>query len=164
MNQDPKQNLLETLQKFDAVMLTTRRLDGKLHARPMVMAEISESGELWFVASRKSSAATEAIADPYAVITGQHGDTYVCVNGVLDVVDDPALLRVYWREAWMAWFPKGKTDPDLVLLCMRPVSGEYWSAGGQPLRHFFQEVEALVSGGAPPPNNNEVERHAHVRL
>src|SRR4051812_5268103 len=98
MNQDPKQSLLETLLKFDTVMMTTRRHDGKLHARPMAVAEIAESGELWFVASRESTATSEALADPYAVITGQHGGTYACVNGVIDVVQDPVRVRAYWRD------------------------------------------------------------------
>jgi len=162
-NNDPKQNLLETLQKFETVMMTTRRRDGKLHARPMAMAKISDD-YLWFVAARESTATAEALADAFAVITAQDGGTYACVNGVIEVIVDPVRVRTYWRDSWTGWFPKGKEDPDLVLLRMRPTSGEYWTPGGDGLRHFFDEVQALLNGDPPLPNVNEIERHAHVRL
>jgi general stress protein 26 len=81
----------------------------------------------------------------------------------MDIVDDRARVRALWHDAWKVWFPLGKEDPEIILMHLRPESGEYWSTRGTAgIRYLFEAAKALITGeraasGAP-------EQHAKVRM
>ena len=165
MNSDPdtRHKLIEILQKFDTVMVVNEGRDGTLHGRPMAVADITPSGELWFVTSRDSEKAREVAEEARTVVTGQQHGAYVSITGRMDVVNDRERVHALWKDAWKVWFPNGVSDPEIVLLRLDPDAGEYWSTGGTAgIRYLFEAAKALVNGDRPA--TTEPEQHAKVAM
>jgi general stress protein 26 len=157
------ETMIETLKKFDTLMVITDARNGAFHGRPMAVADVTESGELWFVTSRDSEKVREVHAVGRSVITGQQSGAYVSLSGNIETVDDRELVRKLWKDAWKVWFPDGKEDPQIVLLRFNPESGEYWSTSGVAgIRYLFEAARALLSGERP--HSTDPEQHAKVRM
>jgi general stress protein 26 len=160
---DKKQKLVEILKKVDTVMLVSDATNGTMHGRPMAIADVEPNGDLWFVTSRASEKTRELKADARALVTAQGSSLYASVSGRIDVVDDRRKVNELWKEMWKVWFPKGKEDPDIVLLHLRPDTGEYWdNAGTEGIRYLFEAAKALLSGEKAQPN--DPEQHAKVKM
>lgn len=160
---DLRQNLLDILKKLDTVMVVNAGRDRVLHGRPMAVADVEADGTLWFMAARDSEKTREVDADERALVTGQDGRTYLSVSGRMAVVDDHAKVLELWRESWKVWFPKGKDDPEIVLMRLRPEMGEYWSASGAAgVRYLFEAAKAYLSGERP--SVEDPDQHAKVKM
>lgn len=145
--EDVKAKLVRTLQKLDTVMVTTTAENGTLHARPMAVADVGEHGEMCFVTSKDSEKTHEVLHDARALVTAQDKNLYVSLSGTLCVVDDRKRVDELWKESWKAWFPNGKGDPSIVLICLRPEIGEYWDqTGTKGLKYLFQAARAVLDG------------------
>ena len=60
------------------------------------------------------------------------------------------------------WFPEGKADPDLVLLCVHPESVEYWdTSGSKGARFLWEATKAYVRGSRP---QEEQGTHGALRV
>lgn len=163
MDEDNRQKILEALEKFHTVMVISEGRDGSFHGRPMAIAKVEKSGDIWFVTSRDSEKTREIAADARVVITAQEGLSYVSLTGQMDVVLDPALVRKLWRDYWRVWFPRGEQDPDLVLLRFRPDMAEYWTTGGlAAIRYFFNAAKALLNGERM--KTDDGSQHVKVQL
>jgi general stress protein 26 len=160
---DKKQKLVEILKKVDTVMLVSDATNGTMHGRPMAIADVEPSGDLWFVTSRASEKTRELQANARALATAQGSSLYASVSGRIDLVDDRRKINELWKDMWKVWFPKGKEDPDIVLLHLRPDTGEYWdNAGTEGIRYLFEAAKALISGEKAQPN--DPEQHAKVKM
>ena len=160
---DKKQKLVEILKKLDTVMLVTEGSSGSMHGRPMAIADVEPNGDLWFVTSRSSEKTRELSADSRALATAQGSDLYASVSGRVTMVDNRPKVHELWKEMWKVWFPKGKDDPEIVLLHLRPDAGEYWSnAGAEGIRYIFEAAKALITGEKAQPN--DPEQHAKVKM
>jgi general stress protein 26 len=164
MTQDnPTEKMIETLKKFDTLMVITDARNGAFHGRPMAVADVTDTGELWFVTSRDSEKVREVHAVGRSVITGQQTGSYVSLSGHIETVDDREKVRALWNEAWKVWFPDGKEDPQILLLRFRAETGEYWSTSGMGgIRYMFAAAKALLTGERP--HSNDPEEHAKVRM
>lgn len=159
---DAKLKLLDALRTFETVMVITHGPDGNLHARPMAVAAVDATGEVWFVTTRESAKAGEAIADPRVTVTGQSPGLYLAIAGELDTIHDPARIQALWRPSWSVWFPQGKADESLLLLRLRPAVGEYWDERGLGgLRYLFEVAKARLAGETP---RDDVLPHARIPL
>lgn len=150
MTHSAEHHLHELLGGFDTAMLITHAANGSINARPMGVAEISKSGELYFVTSAPSSKVKEIQNDSDVTLIFQSKKTFVSLNGTAVVAKDPALVERLWSEAWKLWFPKGKTDPSIRMLKISPVDAEYWdNSGMQGISYAFEAAKAYVSGKTP---------------
>ena len=51
---------------------------------------------------------------------------------------------------WRVWNPGGKDDPNLCLIAVHPVEGEYWdTAGARGVRFLVEAAKAYLSGTKP---------------
>ena len=109
-------------------MLTTQTATGETHSRPMLVHGVDENGWLWFLTDRSSRKTCELIQNPRASVTFQsaRGDRFVSVYGTAIVVRDEFYVKRFWNPTYRAWFPKGKRDPELVLVAVRAARAEYW--------------------------------------
>ncbi|SMP67195.1 General stress protein 26 [Neorhodopirellula lusitana] len=135
------EKLVDLMNDFDTAMLVTRTDDGKLDARPMAVAELTDSGELWFVTDRTSGKIADLMLDREVAVTMQASGKYVSVSGEARVIDDREKVEALWSEAWKVWFPGGKSDPSITLLKIVPERGEYWDNSG------FTGVKYLIKAG-----------------
>jgi general stress protein 26 len=129
-------------------MLTTHTKNGETHTRPMLVHEIDEGGWLWFVTDRDSRKTCELSQNPRATIAfaSSKGDRFVTVQGTAVVVRDNLKLKQLWNPTLRAWFPRGRRDPDIVLVAMRVSRAEYWLAPRTRLVRVYGRVKAALTG------------------
>lgn len=144
------QKLIDLIKDFENAMLVTRSHDGTLVARPMAVADATESGDLWFVTDRHSGKITDLTVDADVAVTMQSDRKFVTLSGKCRVVDDPSKIESLWKEVWKVWFPEGKTDPSLVLLKVETTHGEYWDNSGMAgLKYLITAGKAYLQGERP---------------
>ena len=145
-----RERLLETLRELETVMVATNADNGTIHARPMAIAEVDDSGEIWFLTRKESGKVEEVLRDARAVVTGQAADRYVSISGTLDVIHDPERVHTLYRPEFDVWFEDGPRDANLVLIRLRPELGELWLGGRlEGIRYLFEATRALLHDTVP---------------
>src|SRR5215210_2622900 len=129
-------------------MLTTQTTSGESHSRPMLVHGVDQSGWLWFLTDRSSRKTCELVQNPHATVTFQsaRGDRYVSVYGMAVVVRDDVQIQRLWNPTFRAWVPKGKRDPELVLVAVRVARAEYWLVPRTRMTRVVGAVRALLAG------------------
>lgn len=156
------EHLYELLQGFDTAMLVTRAQDGSLHARPMAVAELRADADAYFVTSSDSPKVAEINADADVLLTFQSSSQYAAIYGRVNVVRDRDLIERLWKEPWKVWFPRGKSDPTIVLLRFDAERGEFWNnAGLRGVQYAFEAAKAYVRG---EPIRTDDGQHGRLRL
>ena len=80
---------------------------------------------IWFFAGRDSHWATQGAAT--ATYASKDHDLFARFAGILTEETDQARLDKQWSNFIEAWFPGGKTDPNLLFLRMDLGDAEIWS-------------------------------------
>ena len=142
-------------------MLTTQTSGGESRSRPMLVHDVDDNGWLWFLTDRSSRKACELIQNPHASIAFQSpkGDRYLSVQGTAIVVRDDVQLNRMWNPTYRSWFPKGKSDPEIVLVAIRVTRAEYWVVPRTRVRRVLGAVKSTVTG-----RRSEAGRHGVIDL
>ncbi|GEO15540.1 hypothetical protein MAE02_32360 [Microvirga aerophila] len=153
---DPNaKKLYELIKDVKIAMMTTVDTDGTLHSRPMYSQDTDEHGDLWFFTQIQSPKITEVSRDnevnlAYADPSSQN---YVSVSGKAEIVRDKAKIHEKWSEPLRAWFPNGVDDPQIALIRVHPVKGEYWDSPSSTIVHLYGYVKAAITGEQPHPGD-----------
>jgi general stress protein 26 len=106
------------------------------HAQPMTAHFDGEQGPLWFYAHKHSRIAMAAEQGHPAVFhyVGRNHDLYACVHGEVAATANDAAINRFWSEEVARWYPQGRHDPELALLCFTPSSAQIWlpTIGAEP--------------------------------
>jgi general stress protein 26 len=140
-----KLNLL--IKDINIAMLTT--IDkGVLRSRPMATQETEFDGELWFFTNKQTHKAEEIEKDNRvnASYSDPEDNRYVSMAGTAELVTDRAKIEELWSPTFLAWFPKGLEDPDLILLKVSVEQAEYWDATASTLVEAIGLLKSLVTG------------------
>ncbi len=143
---DPRTTLTELLPDFRFAMVTTTDGDGKLTSRPLTVQEAEFDGDLWFIVGRGSSVVEHVRSRPGVGVSLSTNDAWVSLAGDAEVVDDLGRLRDFWSNAVDAWFPEGPEDPEVTLLRVGAVSGQYWSSAGGRIATLVGLVKSKLTG------------------
>lgn len=164
MNDNQPKKLYGLLKDFSTVVLVTKGGADLCHARPMAVARVDETTDLWLFTARDSEKVREIKADSRVQVHCQEGWTScVVLEGRATVVDDRALIRKIWKPAFKVWFPDGAEDPNIVVLHIVGERAEYWdNTGASSFRYVYQSLKALVT--ATTPEIKEGEQHGKVNL
>lgn len=141
-----REKLYDIIDDIRIAMMTTVEKDGALHARPMANQKADRAGIVWFFTERDGAAARNIRANGKVSLGYAGSGEYAAVSGKGTVVDDRAKIDALWSEPMKAWFPKGKDDPDLVLLKIDLEDGEYWTFPSAPLSMAVGYVKAKLTG------------------
>lgn len=125
------------------------------HAQPMTAHFEGEHGPLWFYAHAHSRIALAAETSHAAVFhyVGRKHDLYACIHGEVVTTSDETAIGRFWSDEVARWYPNGRNDPDLALLCFTPSSAQIWlpTEGAKPSLFGFgrereppQEIRAEV--------------------
>lgn len=162
MADSPQQKFHELLRSFDNAMLVTTAADGQLRSRPMAVADVEPDSDLWFVTGDASGKVDEILQHPKVNVSMQSDRRFLSLSGIATLVHDRNRIEELWNEAWRVWFPGGKDDPNIALLKVDAVEGEYWdSSGFEGLKYLFKAGKAYLSGETPSP---DADQHQSVRL
>lgn len=74
---------------------------------------------------------------------------FVSVSGTASIVDDRAKIAELWTPMAKAWFPQGVDDPNLALLKLDVVRGEYWDSSSTKMVQLYILTKAVLSGTPP---------------
>lgn len=149
--------LNDLLKKFRFAMLTTRTADEKLTAHPLTVQEAEFDGDLWFIIGKDASAVEDIARNPGVGVSLSSNDSWVSLAGTAVVVDDLAKLRDLWNPAVGAWFPGGPEDPNVALLKVDALSGEYWDSPGGKVATLVSLVKSKITGEEFEADNEKFE-------
>lgn len=120
--------IAELAQAGSSCFFCTFGMGGRLHARPMVVIEVGEGGELWFFTEIDSFKTIELDRDPRVTLFFKEGDHggHLKLDGSVSQVTDRETIHRLWSPKLRAWFTEGEDDPRICLLRVDPSAGEYW--------------------------------------
>lgn len=164
MSQKKKQHFIELMRDFDTAMLVTHATSGEMRARPMAIADVTDSGDVFFVTHTGSGKVDEVLRDERTLITLQGTLKHASLTGRAELLDDRQAIRKLWNPAWQMWFAGGVEDPNIGLIRVKPERAEYWDMSGKTLVTLaFDGLRALFKGEtieAP----KKPEAHAQISL
>jgi general stress protein 26 len=161
--------LLDIMKDFRVAMLVTQETgpswtepnntgrQGQLRARPMAIADIGSTNDICFSTSMNTAKIEEIRKHPDVLVTMQSDSRYVSIGGRCELTQDRAEIAQLWNESWRIWFPKGKEDPELVLIRVPVETGEFWDLqGAKGVRFLWEAAKAYFSGDnvEPVPNSH----------
>jgi general stress protein 26 len=80
---------------------------------------------IWFFTSRDNRFAAQGAAT--ATFSAKGHDLFARFSGALTEENDRAVLDQHWNRMVEAWYPGGKTDPNLLFLRMDLGEAAIWS-------------------------------------
>jgi general stress protein 26 len=152
MNTYDHHKLVELLREFSTAMLITHDRDRHLRARPMAIAEVEDSGKIWFLSGEDTAKVHEIEKDTHVHLALQKDPSvYLSVNGLATLVHDRSKVHELWDDSFEMWFPEGMYDPTLALIAVEPVDAEYWdNHGWQKVKTLVRAAKAYVTGKSTP--------------
>jgi general stress protein 26 len=129
------EKLRSLIEKIRFCMMTSIADDETLHSRPMSFLEWPDDGPLLFFTSATSTKMRQlknqrsvdlSFCEPCQ-------NVFVSVSGEAKVLHNQALVERLFSPIMRNWFPDGPTDPNLRLLSISPITGEYWDGFGLSL-------------------------------
>src|ERR1700748_617492 len=105
MKTEDLKKLCDLLSNFSTAVLITRSADDLLHARPVALAKVDDSGTIWFLSSEDSGKVHEIDRDTrvHLVFQKEHS-LYLSVNGIASASQDRAKIAEVWKEPFRVWF------------------------------------------------------------
>jgi general stress protein 26 len=121
------------------------------HFQPMTAFAEPESGQIWFFTRSSTDVARDAQDrhDAMYVVQATDNDFQACIGGHLEVRRDRARIEKYWNPMVAAWFPDGKDDPSLTLLCLDCSDAQLWISQGGALKYLFETAKANLTHTTP---------------
>ena len=140
--------LAERMRDIDVAMLATVGPAGYLVSRPLSTQAAEFDGErVWFFVAGDSPKVEEIRRHPKVNLAyaSKERNTYLSLAGDARVFRDQALIDAMWSDALKAYFPKGRTDPNLFLLEVAAHTIEYWDGPAGTLGRLARFVVARLT-------------------
>lgn len=109
-------------------MLTTEGLNGEMHSRPMITQNVDFDGNVWFFTRYDSSKVNEIQQEPRVNVSYMGSQGYASLAGTAYIVEDIVKKRELWHDTLQLWLHEGPESPDVVLICVKADSGQYWES------------------------------------
>jgi general stress protein 26 len=150
------EHVWDLAEKIGTCMLTTAT-GPALRSRPMHAMPDREASCLWFITDDRGAKEDEIRAAP--VVSLAFADTraniYLNLTGRAEIYRDAAKAEKLWNNEAQAWWPKGPSDPDVRVLCVRPDSAEFWDSRGNSTLIGLKLAAARMSGNPPDLGENK---------
>ncbi len=127
------ETIAKLLENIDVAMFTTIGAYGYLVSRPLSTQKASFDGErVWFFVEADSPKVAEIRRNKKVNLAYASKDknTYVSLAGDARANRDKDKIDELWSDAYKAYFPRGKADPNLALLEVQVRTVEYWDGPG----------------------------------
>lgn len=159
-----REKFRELLAGFNTAMLVTHAGPGSLRARPMAIAGVDANCDIWFISNRESAKVHEIEKDTRVLVTCQSGArSCLSIAGRASLSEEREKIRSLWNSSFLAWFPSGADDPDIVLVHVTGESGEYWdNTGINGVIFVYEALKAMVTGTTPQVREGKL--HGQVKL
>ena len=153
------EHLAKLMKKIDIAMLATVGKGGHLVSRPLSTQCASFDGErVWFLTEGDTPKVGEIRRHPKVNVAyaSKDANTYLSVAGEARVLRDQALIDTFWNDAMKAFFPRGKDDPNLMLIEVDVDTVEYWDGPGSWIGKALTFAVARVTGNDDAMGENRI--------
>lgn len=149
--------LAEKIKNIKIAMLATTDELGVVRSRPMYTQTIEEDGIIWFFTSKVVKCSADIRLNPNIGLSysDPKENMFVSVTGLAQITEDPLKINALWNESLVAWFPKGKNDPDIALIRIEVTEAEYWDSPNSKIAQIIGFVKASLTGKEYHPGINE---------
>lgn len=156
--------LFDKIKDVRIAMLTTFDEQHNLHSRPMATIRPEADGSLLFLTDATSAKVYEVNKDSKVALSYANPDSnvYVSVSGHANAYRDEAKIAELYTEDMRAWFPKGKEDPNIMVLKVTVDQGEYWDSPSSLLSRAYGYARAVATGEGS--KDDDVNAHAQVQV
>eukprot|EP01114_Cavostelium_apophysatum_P023227 TRINITY_DN8691_c0_g1_i1.p2 TRINITY_DN8691_c0_g1~~TRINITY_DN8691_c0_g1_i1.p2 ORF type:complete len:182 (+),score=49.00 TRINITY_DN8691_c0_g1_i1:45-590(+) len=137
----------EILKGFDNCMLTTLDDKGFPRARPMHISRAAEDERtLWIMSGANSLKNQEIQRNNLVNLSFSSGSLWASLEATAEIVNDRTKIHELWSPAYGMYF-KDRDDPNISLLKVTPISGEYWDVSGIKNRFSFayETIKTMLS-------------------
>ncbi|MFD2255794.1 pyridoxamine 5'-phosphate oxidase family protein [Luteolibacter algae] len=126
--EDAIAKLQELVKNAPTCMFSTGLGKAPFHVCPMQVQEADYEGRLWFFSGADSTHNAQITADSRVqLIFANNPDMeFLTVYGTASISHDRAQIDRLWNRMVEAWFPEGKDDPNISLICVQPALAHYW--------------------------------------
>lgn len=121
------------------------------HFQPMTAFAEPESGSLWFYSRAESdlAMACQGGAPGMFVFLSHDREMQASIHGELRTTLDELHRDKYWSSAVSAWYAKGKTDPQLVMLKFSCADAQIWISEVGGVKFGWEIAKANLTGARP---------------
>ncbi len=124
----------DAMASIDFTMLSTRKADGSIAARPMSNnGDVEYKGETYFFAWGHAHMVAEIEADAHVGLSYQGAKgllggppLFIAVEGEGKVVRDKAAFAQHWTSDLDRWFTEGVDTAGVVMLAVKAKHIHYW--------------------------------------
>jgi general stress protein 26 len=155
-----RERLWKELDKAHVVMLGL--VGGEPHhMQPMAPFGDRDGDAIWFFTQRDSDLVRDAGAghDAMACVMAKDMEFQACIHGVLAPDHDREKIERFWSASVSAWFPKGKDDPNLILMRLDPVDAQLWLSNRGPIAYPLEIAKANLTHKQP-----DLGQRGHLRM
>jgi len=153
------ETLADLLDDFPITMIVTLDDDGYPVSQPFAMQQQHHrfDGDLWFLLSVESSTAKRIATHQVVNLAFSSNDSWVSVTGHAELTTEQSYIDEMWDASVEAWFPDGRTDPNIRALIVHTDSAEYWDTPGSTIATVFSLVKSKVTGTPIEIDNEKIE-------
>jgi len=145
-----EKRLWDEIEKHGHTVMLGAHTHPMQHFQPMTALVEKERGQIWFFTRTDTDLAKSIQEGKSAMMIVQNGQKFhACVGGELTLQHDPARIDKYWHPMVAAWYPQGKDDPKLTLLCLDVSDAQVWISEGGPIKFAFEIAKANATGETP---------------
>jgi general stress protein 26 len=121
------------------------------HFNPMACYPDKDSGRVWFFTKKGTDLVRDAGLGESAmfIVTSKDQEFQACIGGELRERFDREALEAFWNPHIAAWYPDGKDDPELTMLCFEPHDADVWISKAGPVKYAFEVAKANVTKTTP---------------
>lgn len=132
-----------------------------IDSTPMSVQEVDERGHIWFLASMASTKCKNIASDNTVQLyfAAPTDFKFLAIYGDADLVHDEQRVDRYWNKMTEGWFEKGRQDPDIILIRVRPVKSHYWDTKHHKLVSYALTLINAVRG-----SNNDQGKHGEIAI
>lgn len=147
------------IDNIEVAMLTSRAPDGSLVSRPLQTLKLDANGDIIFFTAASSHKVAELTEDASVNLAYAHpsDQRYVSVSGRARMDRDPELIDELWSPVQKVFFPRGKEDPDLMVLRVRVHQASYWESAGNFVERALDLARGML-GNSP----GDIGEHGHI--
>jgi general stress protein 26 len=120
------------------------------HFQPMTAFLERPTHQLWFFTHSEAPLAQsvrEARRPGHYIF--QQRDIQASLAGELSLVHDDERIDKYWNAIVAAWYPAGRLDPGLTMLCFEAHDAEVWISRAGPMRFAIEIARANATHRRP---------------
>jgi general stress protein 26 len=155
---DAPSKLYDLVDDIEIAMMTTRRADGHLEARPMATQKRAAGADLWFVTIEGSAKLRDLETDPHVNLAYYKDRTreWISVSGTAKLSRDRDKIRELYAPDWKIWFtevgdPRHGTpeDPRMVLIGIQIHGAVFMEVNKPQPVVLYEMAKGWLTGGTP---------------